>query len=118
MMCMPRSTDQEFFQQTKRRRKRQIHVMSQSGKTVVNTEYVDHYSISAKNDAVLVMAGYHGDHVVTLGRYKDEKEAVSALSELYTALIHGRSGFNMPDGTLFAEQHRIMDARTKRKGGS
>lgn len=92
--------------------------MSQNGRIIVNSEYTDHYSIAAKDDAVLIVAGCHGGRPVTLGRYKEEKEASSALGELYAALIGGQSGFDMPESRLFAEEYIKKDARTKRRGGS
>jgi hypothetical protein len=95
-----------------------VNIMSQNGHIVVNSEHTDHYNIAVKDDATLVVAGICDGRPVTLGRYRDEKEAVSALGELYAALVGGQSGFDMPESLLFAEERRIRDARTKRKGGS
>lgn len=94
-------------------------IMSQSGRIVCNSDYIDRYTISAKPDAFIIAAGFGSkDQAVTLGRYKDETEARAAMSELASALGGGQALFYMPDSKLFCEQERIKDARVERKGSS
>lgn len=94
-------------------------IMSQSGRIICNSEYIDRYTISDKPDAVLISAGFGGkEQAVTLGRYKDETEAMAAMSELADSLGGGQTLFYMPESVLFVEQKQIKDSRVKRKGGS
>lgn len=95
-----------------------MYIMKQNGRVVVNTEYVDHYNVLEKSEAVLVAANLTTGQPITLGQYKDAKEARQVLGELYAALIGGQSGFDMPESRLYAEEYIKKDARTKRRGGS
>jgi hypothetical protein len=94
-------------------------IMSQSGKILCNSEYINKYTISDKPDAFLISAGFGGNELpVTLGRYKNAQEAISAMAELAASLGGGQTLFYMPESIIFAEQEHKRDARTKRKGGS
>ena len=94
-------------------------IASQSGRIIINTEYVDRYTISNKPDAVLVTAGFGGsERAVTLGRYVDEDEASKAMTEIALAISGGQAILYMPESILTCEERHIKDARTRRKGGS
>ena len=96
-----------------------MYIMNAMQNTVLNSDFVERFLIADKGDAVLIIASYSQDrNPVTIGRYKDKKEAQDALENLYIALYGGQSGFTMPDSTLYYEEHTIKDARTQRKGGS
>lgn len=94
-------------------------IVAQSYRIVCNSDYIDRYTISEKPDAVVISAGFgEKERAVTLGRYKDEVEAMNALSNLAVDLAGGQTLFYMPESVLFSEQAHIKDARTKRRGGS
>lgn len=96
-----------------------MYIMNAMQNAVLNSDFVERFLIADKEDAALVIASYSQDrNPVTIGRYKDKKEAQGALTNLYTALYGGQAGFTMPDSTLYYEQIGINDGRTKRKGGS
>ena len=86
---------------------------------IINSEFVERFVCVQKSDAVLIVASYNDVRPpVTMGRYRDMKEAQDALGELLNALAGGQTVFHMPESLLHGEQTAIRDARTKRKGGS
>ena len=96
-----------------------MYIMDAMQNTVLNSDFVERFLVADKGDAALVIASYSQDRIpVTMGRYKDKKEAQEALGNLFSALYGGQAGFTMPDSTIYYEEHTIKDARTKRKGGS
>ena len=96
-----------------------MYVMNAMQNAVINSDFVERFCIVEHEDASLVIASYKDTRPpVTLGRYKDKKEAHGVLSELFVALYGGQCGFTMPDSVLYFEEHPKKDARTKRKGGS
>lgn len=95
-----------------------MQIMCQNHRNLVNSEYVDHFSVAEKTDATLIVAGLTNGTPVTMGRYKEAKEAEEAFLEMFSALVGGQQGFYMPESTLFCEQAQAKDSRVKRKGGS
>lgn len=94
-------------------------IVSQSGRMVCKAEYIERYTIANKPDATLIAAGFYNQtQAATLGRYKDEEEAMAVLADLALALGGGQTIYYMPESTLYDEQEHIKDARTRRKGGS
>lgn len=96
-----------------------MYIMNAMQNTVLNSNFVERFLVADKGDAALVIASYSQDRSpVTMGRYKDKKEAQEALGSLFSALYGGQTGFTMPDSVLYYEQIEKKDSRTKRKGGS
>lgn len=95
-----------------------MHIMNGAQKEIINVAHVERFCLCTKDDAVLVLASYGADRVVTVARYKDEAEAHAALYKLFSAISGGDACFCMPDSLLYGEEHRKRDARTKRRGGS
>lgn len=89
-------------------------------KQIISSDFVQRFCVADKKDAVLIVASYDtGDsRPVTIGRYKDAREAKDALADILTALAGDQEYFYMPESRLAHEQVVIKDARTKRKGGS
>lgn len=89
---------------------------------IVNTDYVERFVIVKKDDAVLICASYSETRVKTVARYRDEKEACSALSELLRA-ISENADFYFVDGSTGGVESQNSETRyhgRKRKnwGGS
>lgn len=98
-----------------------MYIMTSNGAQIVNADFVERFAIAEKPDAVLIVASYTSATTpppVTIGRYKDRKEAHDALGKMFVALSNKDDCFTMPDSLLFYEEHIKKDARTKRKGGS
>lgn len=86
---------------------------------IINSEFVERFCIAEKPDAALIVASYnHERPPVTLGRYRDLKEAEGVLGQIFSAMAGGQSGFDMPESLYSSEEYIKKDARTKRKGGS
>lgn len=96
-----------------------MYIMDAMQSTILNSDFVERFLVVDKGDAVLIIASYSQDRSpVTMGRYKNTKEARDVLCDMFIALHGGQSGYTMPDSTLYFEEHAIKDARAKRKGGS
>lgn len=96
-----------------------MYIMAAGGKQIVNSEFVERFCISEKEDSALIVASYSDVRPpVTMARYKDVKEARRAIGELMGALAGGQTYFDMPESILYYEEHIKKDARTKRRGGS
>lgn len=98
-----------------------MYIMTNNGMQIINSDFVERFTIAEKPDASLVIASYTSDQTpppVTIGRYKDKKEAQDALGKMFVALSHKDDCFTMPDSLLFYEERIKKDARVKRKGGS
>ena len=95
------------------------YIMTPTGHDIINSDFVERFRLVEKPDAALIVASY-GDTrpPVTLSRYKDEKEAASAMGELLSALAANQPCYTLPDSLLYYEERIKKDARTKRKGGS
>lgn len=98
-----------------------MYVMTSNGAQIINSDFVERFVIVEKPDAALILASYTSANEpppVTIGRYKDRKEAQDALEDMFSALASKFDCYTMPDSVLFFEEHTKKDARTKRKGGS
>lgn len=96
-----------------------MYIMNAMRSNILNSDFVERFLVVDKPDASLVIASYSSEREpVTMGKYKDKKEARDCLDELFAALGGGQAYFTMPDSTIFYEQRQIEDKRTKRKGGS
>lgn len=96
-----------------------MFILNQAGTEIYNAEFMDHFLISKKQDAALIVASRGRDTTpYTIGRYSDEKEARDVLLDLFAALHSDESNYMMPLSPKVAEECTIRDARTKRKGGS
>lgn len=86
---------------------------------IVDAKKVDRFVIVEKEDAVLIVASYCiNDRPVTLAKYRDFKEAKTALGDMLGALASENLMFYMPPSLLFDDKKLKHDARTKRRGGS
>lgn len=96
-----------------------MYVLNGNKTQIINSDFVERFCISVKDDAALVVASYSLERPpFTLARYKDSDEAKSVLNKLFVALIGGQVGFDMPESLYYDEERRKRDARTKRRGGS
>lgn len=96
-----------------------MYILNAMGSGVLNCEFIERIILVEKDDAVLVVASYDSMRPpVTMGWYRDKKEACGVLGDIFAALSGGQSGYTMPDSTLFYEEHTKKDARTRRKGGN
>lgn len=95
-----------------------MHIMNGAQKEIINVAHVERFCLCPKEDAVLIVASYSADRVVTVARYKDKTEAHAALYKLFSAICGGESCFVMPDSLLYDEENWKRDARAKRRGGS
>ena len=96
-----------------------MYILATNGRQIVNAEFVERFCLSEKDDATLIVASYSDSRPpVTLGRYKDAKEAKDVLYSLVMALAGEQRVYDMPDSTLFFEEMVRRDARVKRRGGS
>lgn len=98
-----------------------MYIMTSNGSQIVNSVFVERFVIAEKSDAALIVASYTSASEpppVTIGRYKDRKEAQGALGSMFAALSNKDECFTMPDSLLYFEERVKKDARTKRKGGS
>lgn len=96
-----------------------MYIMLAGGRQIVNSEFVERFCISEKNDAALIVASYSDVRPpVTMARYANMDEARGVLCELMGALSGGQGYFTMPESVLYFEERTVKDARVKRKGGS
>lgn len=96
-----------------------MYIMAAGGRQIVNSEFVERFCISEKDDASLVVASYSDVRPpVTMARYKDTEEARRAIGALMGALSGGQTCFDMPESLLYCEEQIKKDARTKRRDGS
>lgn len=96
-----------------------MYILNQSGTEIHNSEFVERFCIAIKPDASLIIASKGCEtHPVTMGRYKNIKEAQEVLFELFYAISHGETSYELPLSEVVAPEKRIKDARVKRKGGS
>lgn len=93
-------------------------IVTSSGTSLLDTGYVERFCLAEKPDAVLIVASYSAERIVTIGRYADKREATEALMDLYAALAGDTKAYTMPDSTMFHPELKVKDARTKRRGGS
>lgn len=94
-------------------------IMTSDGKSIVDSNYVERFCLVEKPDAVLIVASYSAERIVTIGRYADKKEAVSALADLQINLVgNSSSPYIMADSILYHGERWIRDARATRRGGS
>lgn len=96
-------------------------IVSADEKQALQSDDIQRLVIVQKSDAALIVASYSSGNdlpPVTMGRYRDTKEAKDALFELVNAAAGGQAVFYMPDTVLFHEELKKRDARTRRKGGS
>lgn len=96
-----------------------MYILNSSEKEIINSNFVERFCISDKEDAALIIASYNNVRPpVTIARYKNTKEAKAALGELFAALAGGQTHFFMSDSLLYGEETIKEDARTRRRGGS
>lgn len=96
-----------------------MYILSGDKKQIVNSEYVERFCISEKDDAALIVLSYSNTRpAVTLARYKNLEEAQSVLMELMLSISGGQLYFSMPESRLYAEEQIVNDARIKRRGKS
>lgn len=101
------------------RRVGNVYILNQSGTEIHNSEFVERFCIAIKPDASLIIASTGREtQPVTMGRYKNIKEAQKVLFELFYAISHGETSYELPLSEVVAPEKRIKDARVKRKGGS
>ena len=96
-----------------------MYIMAAGGKQIINSEFVERFCLSEKEDAVLIVASYSDTRpTVTMARYANMDESRDALGKLMGALAGGQAYFDMPESILYYEEHVRKDARVKRRGGS
>lgn len=96
-----------------------MYILTSDEKSIVDSSFVERFCLVEKPDAVLIVASYSAERIVTIGRYADRKEACSALSDLHMNLAgNSASPYTMPDSILYRGEKWKRDARTKRRGGS
>ncbi len=96
-----------------------MYILNGAKKEILNSDFIERFVISVKDDAVLIVASYSvSDRPVTMSKYKTLKEAQGVLSDMFSALAGGQTYYEMPESSLFYGQADIKDARTQRKGGS
>lgn len=100
-----------------------MYIMTQDGKQIIDSDFVERFAVAVKPDATLIIASYtSGDDKkpVTMGRYVDEKQAEEELTSLFFALADADGGgvnhYHMPAKTYIEREKK--DARTKRRGKS
>ena len=64
----------------------QLWFMNGNESEIVNSEYVERFVIVKRYDAVLIVASYGETRMKTLGRYRNEEEAGTALLNLFRAI--------------------------------
>lgn len=98
-----------------------MYIMTNNETQIINSDFVERFVIVEKPDAALIIASYTSANEpppVTIGRYKDRKEAQDASKDMFYALASKFDCYTMPDSVLYFAEHIKKDARTKRKGGS
>lgn len=96
-----------------------MYILDANKKTIHNSEFIQRFTISMKEDACLICAALSTtEPLLTLGRYFSEEKAKEVLLSLYAALAGGATYFDMPLHSDVEEAARKMDARQKRRGGS
>ena len=96
-----------------------MYILNGPKTEIINSEYVERFCVVDKVDAALVVVSYSSERPpLTISRYKDVQEAKEALYQMMSALSSDWRVFEMPESLYYAEERRIKDARTKRKGGS
>lgn len=96
-----------------------MYILDSAQKTIHNSDFIERYTIVAKEDAVLICAALSMDKpLLTLGKYESEEEARRIIAELLAELGRGANYYEMPDSPLFHEQREIKDRRIRRRGGS
>ena len=96
-----------------------MYIMAAGGKQIINSEFVERFCLSEKEDAILIVASYSDTRPpVTMARYANMDESRDALGKLMGALAGGQAYFDMPESILYYEEHVRKDARVKRRGGS
>lgn len=94
-------------------------ILTSDGKSIVDSNFVERFCLVEKPDAVLIVASYSAERIVTIGRYADKKEAVSALTDLQINLVgNSCSPYIMMDSILYHGEQWRRDARVARRGGS
>lgn len=96
-----------------------MYIINQKKSIIINTDFVSHFSICDKEDTYLIMCSHTDDpKPVTIGAYPCRKDAQAVLEEIYAALVHDYKSYDVPEKRFFEETAKVMDSRTKRKGGS
>ena len=95
-----------------------MYIMNHTTTAIYNSDFLERILIVDKNDASLIIGSYSNEREpVTMARYK-AAEARGALLKIFQALREGEVCFTLPESTLFYEEIRKHDGRTRRKGGS
>ena len=96
-----------------------MYILDSAQKTIHNSDVFERYTISLKENVVLICAALATDKpALTLGKYESEKEARQVLLDLFANLGGGARYYEMPDSPLFHDQREIKDRRIRRRGGS
>lgn len=98
-----------------------MYILNERQTEIINSDYVERFVVAEKPDAGLCIASYArtGEkQCVTIGRYKNLKEAQEALAGLFLAMAAGETSYRMPPSLYYDEERTVRDARTKRRGGS
>lgn len=94
-------------------------IMASDGKSIVDSSFVERFCLVEKPDAVLIVASYSAERIITIGRYADKKEAASALSDLHINLAgNSASPYIIADSILYHGEKQKRDAQVARRGGS
>ena len=88
-------------------------IMNQSSSCLYNTDNDRRFTITRKEDAVIIHLGEH-----CIGRYGTFQEAQGALNYIFSALARDELAIETPRSELQDMIDRKRDARQKRKGGS
>ena len=73
--------------------------MNRNESEIVNSEYVERFVIVKRDDAVLIVASYGETRMKTLGRYRNEEEAGTALLNLFRAISENSEFYFMDSST-------------------
>ena len=96
-----------------------MYILTQYGTQIVDADKVERFCISTLPDCDRIVASYSDERPpVTLARYAKDEDAALQLYALLHALAAREEAYIMPSSILQAEEKRVHDARTKRKGGS
>ena len=96
-----------------------MYILNERIGRIVDSSFIEEFFLTDTPDSTLLSVCWTGkDKPMTLERYKNHKEAMDALGQLFLALSVGRTTLYIPESSYYFEERPMKDTRTKRRGGS
>ena len=95
-----------------------MYILNQSKTEIAILENFDRIRIQEYEDAICLYLCREKGAPIVLGRFSDVGESKQILTDIWAALANEQPYYDVPEKRFYAEEPKVMDARTKRRGGS